>query len=82
MQDAVSRGTRLQLVDVLQFPDSYARTLREWRVQFLDRLDEVRRIGFDDRFIRLWEYYLCYCEGAFLERAVGVGQYVWEKTQY
>ena len=82
MQQAVAQGTRLQLTDSLQFPDSYARTLREWRIRFFDRLDDVRRLGFDERFIRLWEFYLCYCEAAFLERAVGVGQFVWEKSRY
>ncbi len=82
MQHAVSQGTKLEMIDALQFPDSYARTLHEWRAVFVDRLDEVRQLGFDGRFIRMWEYYLCYCEGAFLERAVGVGQYVWEKTRH
>jgi cyclopropane-fatty-acyl-phospholipid synthase len=79
MQRAVAAETSLQLVDVLQFPGSYARTLRLWREAFLLRLDDVRRLGFDERFIRLWEHYLCYCEAAFLERTVGVGQFVWEK---
>ncbi len=82
MQHAVSGGTKLELIDALQFHDSYARTLHEWRATFLDRLDEVRQLGFDERFIRMWQYYLCYCEGAFIERAVGVGQYVWEKTRH
>lgn len=82
MQHAVSQRTRLELIDALQFPESYARTLHQWRAAYLGRLDEVRQLGFDDRFILMWEYYLCYCEGAFLERAVGVGQYVWEKSHY
>lgn len=80
MQAAVGRGTGLRLIDASQFPDSYARTLGLWRAAFFDRLDDVRRLGFDDRFIRLWEFYLCYCEAAFRERAVGVGQFVWEQT--
>lgn len=81
MQEATQQ-TKLLLVDALQFPDSYARTLQCWRREFMGRLDEVRALGFDDRFIRMWDYYLCYCEAAFLERSVSVGQFVWEKPRY
>jgi cyclopropane-fatty-acyl-phospholipid synthase len=49
----------------------YATTLKVWREAFLARLDDVRRLGFEDRFIRMWEYYLAYCEGAFRARHVG-----------
>lgn len=80
MQAAVARGTRLQLVDVLQFPQSYALTLRAWREAFCARQEAVRRLGFDERFHRLWEFYLCYCEAAFLERTVSVGQFVWDRV--
>jgi len=50
----------------------YARTLREWHHTFNDRLDEVRALGFDDRFIRKWNYYLQYCEAAFAMRHISV----------
>lgn len=79
MQQAVARRTDLFLTSVDQFPESYARTLREWRRRFLERLDDVRQLGFDERFVRMWEYYLCYCEAAFLEKTVGVGHFVWER---
>lgn len=82
MQSAVARGTKLVLTHGEQFPDSYATTLRHWRSRFFDRIDDVRALGYDDRFIRMWQYYLCYCEAAFLERAVSVGQFVWQKTRY
>ena len=52
----------------------YAHTLRAWRVAFLARLDEVRDQGFDETFIRMWDYYLAYCEGAFAERYIGDAQ--------
>jgi cyclopropane-fatty-acyl-phospholipid synthase len=81
MQACADRTGRLTFQAACEFPDSYALTLRTWRRRFHERLDDVRRLGFDDRFIRLWEYYLCYCEGAFLERAVGVGQFVWTRTR-
>ncbi len=54
-------------------PD-YARTLREWRAGFSARLEAVRALGFDERFIRKWIYYLCYCEAAFALRNISVVQ--------
>lgn len=48
----------------------YAKTLKEWRVRFLDKWSELKQLGYDDSFKRLWLYYLCYCEAAFLERKV------------
>jgi cyclopropane-fatty-acyl-phospholipid synthase len=54
----------------------YARTLREWRRAFHDRLDRVRALGFDDRFIRKWDYYLAYCEAGFTMRNISVVQTV------
>ena len=82
MQDSVGRTSNLRLVSVEDLSTDYALTLRHWRRRFLDRLDDVRDLGFDDRFIRMWEYYLCYCEAAFLERAVGVVQVVWDKPGF
>ncbi len=55
----------LRVVDRFAFGPDYAETLRRWRHAFLARLDEVRAQGFDERFVRLWEYYLAYCEAAF-----------------
>ena len=55
----------LRVIDRLAFGPDYAETLRRWRHAFLARLDEVRRQGFDERFVRLWDFYLGYCEAAF-----------------
>ena len=55
----------LRVVDQFAFGPDYAETLRRWRSAFVARLDEVLRQGFDGRFIRLWEFYLAYCEAAF-----------------
>jgi len=71
---SVGRATDLRLVHVEDFAPHYARTLREWRARFADRLDAVRSLGYSDRFVRLWHYYLCYCEAAFAERYIGVVQ--------
>jgi cyclopropane-fatty-acyl-phospholipid synthase len=48
----------------------YAETLHRWRVRFLSNADQVLRLGFDQRFVRMWEFYLAYCEGAFLARYI------------
>ena len=55
----------LRVVDRFAFGLDYAETLRRWRHAFLARLDDVRRQGFDERFVRLWDFYLAYCEAAF-----------------
>lgn len=77
--DAVSRRTDLRLWHMEDIGPHYATTLRLWRDAFLARLDDVRAMGFDDRFIRMWEYYLAYCEGAFRARHVGDVQLLFTK---
>ena len=52
----------------------YAYTLRDWRAAFMAHRDEIIALGYDEAFIRLWEFYFCYCEGGFLERTIGVVQ--------
>ncbi|TWT47147.1 Cyclopropane-fatty-acyl-phospholipid synthase [Thalassoglobus neptunius] len=81
MQRATER-TGLLLQEMQQFPDSYARTLQCWRQEFEEKREQVLSLGFDERFIRMWNYYFCYCEAAFLERAVNVGLFVWDKQCY
>lgn len=49
----------------------YAETLRRWREAFMSNLDEVRSLGFDESFVRMWEFYFAYCEAAFLARYIG-----------
>jgi cyclopropane-fatty-acyl-phospholipid synthase len=72
MLNAKTRACDLALVHQEDFGLSYARTLRAWRERFMARLDDAREQGFDEHFLRLWEFYLAYCEGGFLERAIGV----------
>ena len=60
-----AQAAGLRVIDRLAFGADYAETLRRWRHAFVARLDDVRRQGFDGRFIRLWEFYLAYCEAAF-----------------
>ena len=69
---AKTRASDLQLIAQQDFGHSYALTLRAWRQRFLAQRAAVQAQGFDERFCRLWEFYLAYCEGGFLERSIGV----------
>jgi cyclopropane-fatty-acyl-phospholipid synthase len=68
---SLARATSLGLYHAEDIGTHYARTLAAWRKRFHDSAEEVRALGFDARFIRMWDYYLAYCEGAFLERHIG-----------
>jgi len=76
MLDIMTRATSLRLCDLQEIGFDYARTLAEWRRRFMANLPAVRELGYSDVFIRMWEYYLCYCEGGFRERAIGDVQMV------
>jgi len=70
-----ARAAGLELEEDLHFGDSYAQTLVEWRGRFLANWPAIAALGFDDRFRRLWEYYLCYCEAGFRSGRIDVGLY-------
>jgi cyclopropane-fatty-acyl-phospholipid synthase len=69
--DGLTRKTTLNVLSLDEIGLHYARTLREWRHRFEASLESIRRMGYDERFIRMWRYYLCYCEGGFMERTIG-----------
>jgi cyclopropane-fatty-acyl-phospholipid synthase len=77
--DAKTRVGDLALIDAFDFGPSYARTLAAWRERFHSQVPAVRALGFDERFVRLWDYYLAYCEGGFRERAIGVAHLLFSK---
>jgi len=79
MNRAAARRTDLRLVHLEDITPHYARTLQEWRRRFFDRLDRVREMGFSDTFIRMWEFYLAYCEAGFTERYIGDVQMIYAK---
>lgn len=79
MLAAKTRASDLGLVALEDFGDSYARTLHAWRVRFVEHLREVRAQGFDEAFMRMWDFYLAYCEGGFRERSIGVAHLVLAK---
>jgi len=81
MTDVVSRVTDMRLLGLEDIGLHYATTLHHWRDNFFEKIDEVRGQGFSESFIRMWEYYLCYCEGAFLERAISDVQILFTKPE-
>ena len=62
--------TAFRAFDLEDIGTHYSRTIHEWRSRFLVRLEDVRRLGMDDRFIRMWDLYLAFCEAAFAERHI------------
>ncbi len=72
---AMARQHGLAVTSELSFGEDYATTLASWRASFHARLDEVRALGFDQRFIQIWEFYLCYCEAAFRGNNTSVMQF-------
>jgi cyclopropane-fatty-acyl-phospholipid synthase len=67
---ASTRASRLMLYEVDEIGHHYAETLRRWRERFHGRLEDVRRLGYDERFVRTWDFYLAYCEAAFRTRSL------------
>jgi cyclopropane-fatty-acyl-phospholipid synthase len=78
--DSVVRSTDLSLFHAEDMGAHYARTLAEWRKRFFDSLALVKELGFGERFIRMWDYYLGFCEAAFRERHIGVMQLLLTKN--
>ncbi|MFN3493909.1 MAG: class I SAM-dependent methyltransferase [Hydrogenophaga sp.] len=69
----------LEVVDEFSIGPDYARTLALWREQFLHEQERVLQLGFDQKFMRIWEFYLAYCEAAFSGRSIDVVQYTLKK---
>ena len=72
---AAAAQAGFRVVNELEFGADYAETLRRWRERFLNADAAVRRLGFDTRFMRIWEFYLAYCEAAFTAGSTGVSQF-------
>jgi cyclopropane-fatty-acyl-phospholipid synthase len=82
MAHHIASDTDMQLVHLRDITADYATTLAHWRARFLERVDAVRAMGFTEEFIRMWEFYLCYCEGGFRERIIGTVQLALAKPGY
>jgi cyclopropane-fatty-acyl-phospholipid synthase len=79
--DAAARATDLKLFHLEDIGPHYARTLKIWRERFLARAADVRALGYPESFVRMWEFYLCYCEGGFEERQLGDVQMLFTKPR-
>jgi len=77
---AMAERSDLQLIALEDIGPHYATTLAHWRRNFFNNLDRVRALGYPDSFVRMWEFYLCYCEAGFAERALGDVQMVIEHS--
>lgn len=79
MAQCIANCTNMTMVDLHDIGLDYARTLADWRERFHQRIETVRRQGFDDVFCRMWDFYLAYCEGGFRERVISTVQAVMAK---
>ena len=79
---ALTRRTDMQIIDLRDIALDYARTLQHWHDAFMAELDAVKALGFDEKFIRMWRFYLSYCEGGFRERIIGTYQITMAKPYY
>jgi cyclopropane-fatty-acyl-phospholipid synthase len=71
LAQAMAGTSDLRIVHLEDIGPHYATTLARWRANFSASLDRVRALGYPESFIRMWEFYLCYCEAGFAERALG-----------
>ena len=70
ISDSVRKSTDLRTLNLEDIGVHYALTLQKWREAFFDKIEEVKALGYNDTFIRMWDFYLCYCEGGFRERVI------------
>jgi len=69
--DSITRSSDLRLFHLEDLTPNYAETLKNWRIRMFNNIERVRALGYPEEFIRMWEFYLCYCEGGFRERYIG-----------
>lgn len=80
--DHIARDTNMTMLNIEDITLDYALTLQKWREAFFHHLKQVKDQGYDQRFINMWNYYLCYCEGGFRERVIGTSQFLFAKPDY
>lgn len=78
----LKKDTDLSIADIQDIGLDYAQTLHDWFVAFMTQKQALAEDGYDDRFMRMWQYYLNYCEGGFLERAISTLQLVMRKPEH
>ena len=81
LASSVARVTEMRMLHQADISPHYVKTLQHWRLQFMSNLENVRELGYEDSFVRLWHFYLCYCEAAFAERRVHNVHLLFAKSQ-
>ena len=79
ISNAVKKSTDTRLFQMEDIGPHYASTLRDWRKNFFNNIEQIKGLGYSNQFIAMWEFYLCYCEGGFLERTLGTSHMVFIK---
>ncbi|MBT6287937.1 MAG: SAM-dependent methyltransferase, partial [Oceanospirillales bacterium] len=81
IMQSIGRASDLRLLHLEDFASHYARTLAAWRHRFNQEKERILELGYDERFCRMWEFYLAYCEGGFHERQLGLAQLILAKPK-
>lgn len=81
LSDAIARKTDMRIFHLEDIGPHYASTLRLWRERFFANIEKIGQLGYSERFIRMWQYYLCYCEGGFRQQSIGTVQLLLTKPQ-
>lgn len=82
LSTASMNSSDMRLIHLDDFAEHYAKTLGTWNKTLANNLDKVRALGYSEDFIRMWFFYLCYCEGGFMERTIGVSHLVFAKPGF
>jgi cyclopropane-fatty-acyl-phospholipid synthase len=81
LSDAIARKTDMRIFHMEDIGPHYATTLRLWRERFFANIEKIKQLGYPESFIRMWQYYLCYCEGGFRQQSIGTLQLLLTKPQ-
>jgi cyclopropane-fatty-acyl-phospholipid synthase len=81
LSDSIARKTDMRIFHLEDIGPHYATTLRHWRERFFANIEQVRQLGYQEHFIRMWEYYLSYCEGGFRQQTIGTVQLLLTKPR-
>ena len=82
LTNTATNKTDLRMTALEDITGHYATTMRKWREKFYLNVEQITQLGYDNRFLRMWEYYLCYCEGGFEEKSIGCVQAEFTKPTY
>lgn len=82
LTNIATNETDLRMTALEDITGHYATTMRKWREKFYLNVEQITELGYDNRFLRMWEYYLCYCEGGFEEKSIGCVQAEFTKPTY